>query len=267
MRTFTAILAATILASCSAPPQTTPSAAPPAAINSAKLIDLSYSFDENTVYWPNAEGFRHRKDSWTVTPNGYWYAAGEFTSAEHGGTHIDSPIHFAKGKQTLDQIPVAKLIAPAVVIDIVAKAAAFRDYRASTNDIAAFEQVHGPIPAGSIVVFRTGWGKFWPDRKQYLGSDVKGDTAHLHFPGILRDTAQLLVDRKVNGVAIDTASMDYGPSTDFITHQILTAANIYGIENLANAGELPATGATLIALPMKISEGSGGPARVVAVLP
>jgi kynurenine formamidase len=236
-------------------------------LDASKLVDLSYSFDDKTIYWPNAEGFRHRKDSWTTTPGGYWYAAGEFTSAEHGGTHIDSPIHFAEGKQTLDQIPVNKLIAPAVVIDVSAKAAQDRDYRASRADVEAFEKQNGQIAAGTIVVFRTGWGKFWPDRKQYLGSDVKGDTANLHFPGIARDAAELLVERKVAGVGIDSASMDHGPSTDFIVHQVLTKANIYGIENIASAETLPATGATLIALPMKIGQGSGGPARVVAVLP
>jgi kynurenine formamidase len=241
--------------------------APPAAIDSAKLIDLSYSFDDKTVYWPNAEGFRHRKDSWTKTAGGFWYAAGEFTSAEHGGTHIDSPIHFAEGKQTLDQIPVSKLIAPVVVIDVSARAAQDRDYRATRADVEAFEKEHSQIAAGTIVVFRTGWGKFWPDRKQYLGSDVKGDTANLHFPGIARDAAELLVQRNVAGVGIDTASMDHGPSTDFIVHQVLTKANIYGIENIARAELLPATGATLIALPMKIAEGTGGPARVVALLP
>ncbi|MEP6962068.1 MAG: cyclase family protein [Acidobacteriota bacterium] len=272
MRITPVIFAAALLSSCTTAPPSPEifSAANPVinpAINPAKLVDLSYAYDEKTIYWPNAEGFRHRKDTWKVTPNGYWYAAGEFTSAEHGGTHIDSPIHFAQGKQALDQIPVGKLIAPAVVIDIATKAAAFRDYRASLTDIADFEMAHGPIPAGSIVVFRTGWGKFWPDRKQYLGSDVKGDVEHLHFPGILQDTAKLLVERKVNGVAIDTASLDYGPSKDFITHQTLTAANIFGLENLANADQLPITGATLIALPMKIAEGSGGPARVVALLP
>jgi kynurenine formamidase len=236
-------------------------------IDPAKLVDLSYTFDDKTVYWPNAEGFRHRKDTWAKTPAGYWYAAGEFTSAEHGGTHLDSPIHFSEGKQTLDQIPVAKLIAPVEVIDISAQADKDRDYRATRNDITAWEQAHGMIPANTIVVFRTGWGKYWPDRKQYLGSDVKGDTSNLHFPGLSREAAEFLVERNVAGVGIDTASMDYGPSTDFIVHQVLTARNIYGIENIASAERLPLTGATLIALPIKIGEGSGGPARVVALLP
>lgn len=249
-----------LFAACTAPP-------PAARIDSEKLVDLSYTFDEKTVYWPNAEGFRHRKDSWTKTPAGYWYAAGEFTSAEHGGTHIDSPVHFSEGKQTLDQIPVSRLIAPVVVIDISTQADKDRDYRATRDDITQWEQTHGMIPANTIVLFRTGWGKYWPDRKQYLGSDVKGDTSNLHFPGISQEAAELLVERNVAGVGIDTASMDYGPSADFIVHQTLNAANIFGIENIASAERLPLTGATLIALPIKIGEGSGGPARVVALLP
>ena len=246
-----------ILCGCSAPPRST-------AIDSTKLVDLSYTFDEKTVYWPNAEGFRHRKDSWTKTAAGYWYAAGEFTSAEHGGTHMDSPVHFSEGKLTLDQIPVSRLVAPVVVIDVNA---AVPDYRVTPDDITKWEQAHAPIAADSIVVFRTGWGKCWPDRKQYLGSDVKGDISNLHFPGLSKEAAELLVARKVMGVGIDTASLDYGPSSDFIAHQTLNGANIYGIENIAQAEKLPATGATLIVMPMKIGEGSGGPARVVALLP
>jgi kynurenine formamidase len=252
------ILAAVLIASCTKPPAT---------IDSDKLVDLSYTFDDKTVYWPNAEGFRHRKDSWAQTPAGYWYAAGEFTSAEHGGTHVDSPVHFSEGKMTLDQIPVSKLVAPLAVIDVTAQAVGDRDYRITPADITTWEQGHAPLAPNSIVVFRTAWGKYWPDRKQYLGSDVKGDIANLHFPGLSREAAELLVTRKVAGVGIDTASLDYGPSTDFIAHQILNGANIYGIENIAQVDKLPATGATLIALPMKIGEGSGGPARVVALLP
>jgi kynurenine formamidase len=265
MRIGQGIAAAALLAALSC--GTARQAAPGRAIDPAKLVDLSYPFDEKTVYWPNAAGFRHRKDVWATTPAGFWYAAGEFTTSEHGGTHMDSPIHFAQGKWTLDQVPVANLVAPACVIDIAAKAAQDRDYRASRDDIVNWEQAHGTIAAGSIVVFRTGWGKHWPNRKEYLGNDVPGDVSNLHFPGIAREAAELLVERGVHGVGIDTASLDYGPSTDFIAHQTLNRANIYGIENIANAERLPATGATLFALPIKIAEGSGGPARVIALLP
>jgi kynurenine formamidase len=237
------------------------------SIDKGKLVDLTYVYNEKTIYWPNAKGFRHQKDTWKVTPAGYWYAAGEFASAEHGGTHLDSPIHFAQGKTTLDKIPLDRLVSSAVVVDVSAAATKNRDYRASAADVTAWEKSNGQIAAGSIVVFRTGWGKFWPDKKQYMGSDVPGDTTHLHFPGIARDAAELLVLRRIAGVAIDTASMDYGPSQDFIVHQVLNKADIFGIENLANAERIPVKGATIIALPMKIEDGSGGPARVIAILP
>lgn len=255
-------------AACSAPSQPEVAEAPAApAIDPSKLLDLSYTYDDETIYWPNAEGFRHRKDTWAITEGGYWYAAGDFASAEHGGTHMDSPIHFGQGKRTLDQIPVSDLIRPAAVIDVSSQAAADRDYRATAADITAWESEHGMIEPGMIVVFHTGWGQYWPNRLEYMGSDTPGDTTHLHFPGLGQDAAELLVERRVAGVGIDTASMDYGPSTDFIVHQILNGADIYGMENIANAGLLPATGATIIALPIRIAEGTGGPTRIVALLP
>jgi kynurenine formamidase len=263
MKIFLLCAAALLSVSCSAPPAALSSN----KIDPAKVVDLSYSYSSDTVYWPNAEGFRHQKDTWAKTPAGYWYAAGQFSSAEHGGTHLDSPIHFAEGRQTVDQIPVQKLVGPAAVIDVSAKAAQNPDYRATRQDVLDWEKTNGTIVAGNIVVFRTGWGKFWPDRKQYLGSDVPGDTAHLHFPGLAKEAAELLLERSVSGVGIDTASLDHGPSTDFIVHQTLNGAGVYGLENVAGAERLPATGATLIALPMKIAEGTGAPTRIIAILP
>jgi kynurenine formamidase len=237
-------------------------------VDSSNLVDLSYSYNAQTVYWPNAtEGFQHQKDTWKVTPQGYWYAAGQFSSAEHGGTHVDAPIHFGQGQATVDKIPVAKLVGPTAVVDVTAAAGRDRDYRVTAQDLTSWEQAHGAIARGSIVLIHTGWGRYWPDKKQYLGNDVPGDTAHLHFPGVSQDAAELLVQRGVAGMGIDTASMDYGPSQDFIVHRVLNQAGIYGLENVANLERLPATGVTLIALPMKIEDGSGAPVRIVAILP
>src|SRR5262249_48943799 len=161
----------------------------------------------------------------------------------------------------------SKLIAPAVVIDITQASAAHRDYLLSAADIKEWERMNGAIPAGSIAAVRTGWGRFWPDKKRYLGTDKAGHTANLPFPGLAKDAALVLVQRKIAGVAIDTASMDYGPSKDFAAHQALNGAGIYGLENIANLEKVPVKGAMLIALPMKIKGGSGGPVRIVAVLP
>ncbi|HJY86271.1 MAG TPA: cyclase family protein [Candidatus Acidoferrales bacterium] len=238
-----------------------------AAIDASKVVDLTYSFDANTIYWPTAKSFDWQKESWGISPGGYWYAAARYAASEHGGTHIDSPIHFGKDKVTTDEIPLVRLMGPAAVIDISDACAQNSDYRLSVADITSWEKQYGPISDGAIVLVHTRWGKFWPDKKRYLGSDAPGDTAHLHFPGLSREAAEFLVTkRKINGVGIDTASMDYGPSKDFIVHQIINGANIYGLENVANLEQVPRSGATLIVLPMKIKGGTGAPTRIIAIL-
>ena len=237
------------------------------AIDPAKVVDLTHSFDAQTIYWPTEKGFQWEKEVWGKTAGGYFYASAKFASAEHGGTHIDSPIHFAEGKATVDQLTVQQLIGPAVVIDVSAACAKNADYLASPQDIATWEKAHGKVPAGSIVLFRTGWSTRWKDKKRYMGTDKPGDVAGLHFPGIAPDSARVLLDRRIRGVGIDTASIDYGQSKDFQVHRALYAAGIYGLENVADLEKLPAAGATLIALPMKIAGGTGAPVRIIAILP
>jgi len=240
----------------------------PPALDEGKIVDLTYSFDENTIYWPTAKPFTWEKEAWGPSAGGYWYTAARYSASEHGGTHLDAPIHFAEGKETADTIPVDRLVGPAVVIDISGACAKNPDYLLSVDDIKQWESAHGRLPEKAILLVHTGWGRFWGDKRKYLGTDVPGDTAHLHFPGISAEAARLLVgERKIDGVGIDTASLDYGPSKNFMTHRILTGANLYGLENIANLERLPATGATLIALPMKIRGGTGGPVRIIAILP
>ncbi|MFN7934090.1 MAG: cyclase family protein [Bryobacteraceae bacterium] len=242
--------------------------APAQSIDSSKAIDLTYTFDEKTIYWPTSPGFHWEKTEWGKTPGGYFYSSANYGANEHGGTHLDSPIHFAERGISTEQIPVSKLIAPAIVVDISAACSRNPDYRLSLADLTAFEQKNGRIANGSILLIRTGWGKFWPDKKKYLGTDKQGDVANLHFPGISREAAEFLVKRRsLNGLGIDTASIDYGQSKDFIVHQVLYGAGLYGLENVANLERVPVKGATLIALPMKIKGGTGGPARIVAILP
>jgi kynurenine formamidase len=238
------------------------------SIDESKVIDLTYSFDETTIYWPTAKPFMLEKEFWGMTEGRYWYAAAQYSASEHGGTHLDSPIHFGQGKSSADQIPLSRLIGPAAVIDVVKACEKDPDYRLTVGDISAWENTNGRIPDESIVLIRTGWGNFWTDKKKYLGTDKPGDVANLHFPGISREAAEFLAkQRKIDGIGIDTASLDHGPSQDFIAHQILNGANIYGLENIAKIDQLPARGATLIALPMKIKGGTGGPARIIAILP
>ena len=223
----------------------------------------------DTLYWPtDTSGFRHQELAYGETDAGYFYSAYDFCTAEHGGTHLDAPIHFAADAPTLDQIPLSNLIAPAVVIDVAAKAEAERDYRLTAADVAHFEQEHGTIPAGSAVLLRTGWSSKWPDALAYLGDDTPGDASKLHFPAFGEDAARLLVEERGAALlGLDTASLDFGPSRDFIVHQIAAEAAVPGLENLTHLDRLPATGAWVIALPIKIENGSGGPVRVVALLP
>lgn len=238
-----------------------------AELDDRTLIDLTYPFDEQTIYWPHNKPFAREQTSWGPSTGGYWYASGQFCTAEHGGTHLDAPIHFAKEGMTLDAIPLHKLIGPAVVIDVAEAARQDRDYRLTIADIQAWEEAHGKIPDGAIVLMRSGWGSFWPDRAAYLGSNTPDDAATLHFPGFSKEAAEFLTrERRIDGIGIDTASMDHGPSRDFIVHQIINGADLYGLENLANLELLPPKGATLILLPMKIKGGSGGPVRVIALL-
>jgi kynurenine formamidase len=244
-------------------------AGPPIDLQGVKVVDLTYSFDDKTIYWPNAPTtFQLNRLSYGKTEAGFFYASNSFCTPEHGGTHLDAPIHFAEGKRTADQIPVEQLIAPAVVMDVSAKAAADPDYRLTLEDVRAWEAKHGPVAQGVIVLLRTGWGKRWPDRKRYLGDDTPGETSKLHFPSYGAEAARYLVEqRKVGALGVDTASIDHGPSKDFIVHQIANGANVPGVENVANLEEVPETGAWVIALPMKIAGGSGGPVRVVALIP
>jgi kynurenine formamidase len=235
-----------------------------------KWVDMTYDFSPATLYWPNnPTGFQLQTQFDGITPGGFYYSSNAFSCPEHGGTHLDAPVHFAKGKWSLDQIPLDKLTGQAVVIDVSSKAAANPDYQITVADVENWEKTNGKIPDNSIILFRTGWGKFYPDANKYLGTAEKGDAgvAKLHFPSIHPDLASWLVtNRKPKAVGIDTASVDYGQSKDFKTHQVLYAENIPGFENVANMDALPVTGAYVIALPMKIKNGSGGPLRIVAWL-
>jgi kynurenine formamidase len=234
-----------------------------------RLVDLTHPFDDRTPYWPTSTtGFRFNRLSHGMTAGGYFYSAGELSAPEHGGTHLDAPIHFAESGQSTDQIPLDRLIAPAVVIDISAKAAQNPDYRLSSADVEAFESQHGRIDSGSIVLLRTGWSSRWPDRRSYLGDDTPGDASKLHFPSFGEDAARLLVvERSVAALGADVASIDYGQSQEFQVHRIAAERNVPGLENLTGLELLPPRGAIVIALPMSIRGGSGGPLRAVGLVP
>jgi kynurenine formamidase len=233
-------------------------------------VDLSHSFGEDTIYWVTAEPFKRTTVAEGVTDKGYFYSAYNFSGAEHGGTHLDSPIHFAEGKRTADQIELSQLVGPGVKIDVSAKASANPDYLITADDIKAWEAENGKIPEWAIILLQTGFASRWPDKKSYLGTDQKGPDAvkDLHFPGLHPDAAKWLIEnRKFKAVGIDTASIDYGQSTDFQTHVALMTNNIPAFENVADMSGLPAKGFHVVAFPMKIKGGSGGPLRIAALLP
>jgi kynurenine formamidase len=244
-------------------------ASPALNLAAVELVDLTHALDSATLYWPTSPTrFRLERLAYGPTPGGWFYAANAFSAPEHGGTHLDAPIHFHQGGATADRIPLERLIAPAVVIDVAERAAADPDYRLTVEDVEAFERGHGTVPAGSIVLLRTGWSRRWPEARAYLGDDRPGDASNLHFPSYGVDAARLLVEgRQVAALGADVASIDYGPSTDFMVHRIAAGHGVPGLENLTNLDRLPATGAVVAALPLKIAAGSGGPARVVALVP
>jgi kynurenine formamidase len=246
-----------------------PATASALELENYELVDLSHSYGESTLYWPTSPtAFEKEQLAYGISEGGWFYSAYSVCTPEHGGTHIDAPMHFAAGGISTEKIPLESLFAQAVVIDVSNRAAADRNYRLTAEDVEEFEKEHGEISAGTIVLMRTDWSDHWPDAMAYLGDDTPGDASKLQFPGFGAEATKILTEeRKVAMLGVDTASVDYGKSQDFIVHRIGAAQGVANLENLTNLDQLPATGATIIALPMKIEGGSGGPARVVALVP
>lgn len=236
-----------------------------------KMLDMTFPFDQETIYWPGEKTFKLTKGFQGTTDQGYWYAAGEYGAAEHGGTHVDAPIHFAKNGRTIDQIPLKEWIGRAVKIDVTQKCEKDRDYMLTVDDIKGWEKKYGKIPSGSWVIMYTGLDtRHYPDRSKVLGTDITGREAipHLTFPGFSPESAEFLVkERNIKGIAIDTPSIDYGKSKDFKVHRIICGGDKLALENIANLDKLPAKGAMLHVIPMLIRDATGAPARVFAVLP
>lgn len=233
-------------------------------------IDLTQEYSSETIYWPTASGFVLEKEFYGATPKGYFYAANRYGASEHGGTHLDAPIHFAEGRKTIEQLPLDLFMGAAVVVDVSSKALKDPDYRIEVADLKAWESAHGRIPSGAIVLLRTGYARYWPDGKKYLGTAEKGQAGvdNLHFPGLHPDAARWLVsERAIKAVGLDTASIDYGQSKLFETHRVLCGNDVLPLENLTALDKLPPTGAYVIALPMKIKGGSGSPLRMIAWVP
>jgi kynurenine formamidase len=253
-----------LVAGCSKSPS------PASPFPQGTIVDLSHSYGEDTIFWPTAEPFKMTVVNDGVTAAGFYYAANNFSTSEHGGTHLDAPVHFARGRQAVDEIPLENLVGPAVVVDVTDAASKNADYLVSPADLETFEGAHGRISDGAILLIRTGFSSRWPDAARYLGTAERGEeaVAKLHFPGVDPEAARwLLKNRKIHALGIDTASIDFGQSRTYDTHRVLYEANIPGLENLNALDRLPATGAFITALAMKIKGGSGAPLRAIAIVP
>jgi kynurenine formamidase len=227
-----------------------------------RVVDMTYTLNGHLPSWPGDDKTFETQVVATYAKDGYF--ARSFWTLEHYSTHMDAPLHFAPGKASIAEIPATHFFGPAEVIDVREEAAKNPDYRLSAERVEKWEAAHGRIPAGAIVLLRTGWASRWPDQKLYRNQDAQGV---MHFPGFGADAAKLLVARGAVGLGIDTLSIDYGPSKNFEVHHVDLPAGLYNLENLANLDQLPATGAFLIAAPIKMEGGSGGPCRVFAILP
>jgi kynurenine formamidase len=244
-------------------------AAPATPLHDREMVDLTWTLDETTIAWPTSPGFSLETQFDGVTEGGWYYLSHLYHGPEHGGTHIDAPVHFFQGRDTTDEVPLRRLIGPGVNIDVREACAADRDHLVGLDEFEAWEQIHGKMPQGAIVLLHTGFGAFWPDRARYMGTAELGPDAvpKLHFPGLDPASVDWLVtQRKIRAIGIDTPSIDHGQSTDFATHVALFEHNVPAFENVARLEQLPARAFTVVALPAKIGGGSGGPLRIVALL-
>ncbi|TWT36890.1 Kynurenine formamidase [Posidoniimonas corsicana] len=233
------------------------------------IRDLTHAFDAQTIYWPTEPGFVLQQEKNGVTERGYFYASNRFAAPEHGGTHIDAPHHFSKPGQTVEQIPLTRLVGDGVCVDVSRRCAADPDYLVTVEDLRDWEAEHGGSLEDKIVLLRTGYAAHLGDRTAYLGTSKTGEAAvqELHFPGLDPTAAEwLATKRRVKSVGIDTASIDNGPSQMFQSHVNLFRHNVPALENVALPADLPPRGFRVVALPMKIAGGSGAPCRVIAIV-
>ena len=236
-----------------------------------RAVDLGYELNSDTVYWPGGEGFCLCMSTSGASPAGGkndFYAAGTFSCAEHGGTHVDAPFHFYEHGATVEKLRLEQLVSCARVVQT-------QQADVTPEVIRLHEAEHGTLPRGCILLCNTNWAQHYAaGARSYLGHDEAAQgafdpAAHtLSFPGVTRAAAELLVERGVAAVGLDTASLDPGHCKTFDAHRALLAAGVYGIENLSGElRRLPPRGSTVMVMPLKLTGGSGAPARVVAFLP
>ena len=228
------------------------------------VIDLTHALSATSPYWPNPAGNPFSHDTLAAHESGAPSMA-TYSTPEHHGTHLDAPIHGGDHQPSVDDLTAADLFGPAAVIDASGQAAADPDYLLAKQDLLDWEEEHGRLPEGVIVLMYTGWSRKWSDADAYRNLDSEG---RLHFPGFSEEAARFLIDeRQIRGIGIDNMSVDYGLSNDFAVHRIVNGSGKFHLENVADLHLLPPTGAYLIVAPIKIEGGSGGQVRIFAVVP
>lgn len=224
-----------------------------------RLIDLSHSLTSGIPTWSAKNDFScsielsHKKDGLETCSY----------SLEGGmGTHLDAPYHFYQHGASIDELSLNNLIAPGYCINIEEKAAKDSAYQLTKEDILAFEKEHQTISSESIVIVNTGWHKHWHSPEKYRNTNTK---SVMCFPTVEEKAAQLLLERKILGVGIDTLSPD-SPNSGFPCHKTLLGGGVYIAENLTNTSLLPSHNFTIALLPLSIKNAPESPMRGVAIL-
>ena len=225
------------------------------------VIDLTHTMSPEFPTFFGVPGiemqrqFDFKKDGFNL----FWWRI-----VEHAGTHMDAPIHFSEGGATAEKLAAEALVVPLAVVDVAAKAAQNADYLVTPQDLAAWEAANGRLPDNCCVAMNSGWAQHVGSAAKFTGKDAAGT---FHFPGFAPDAAEWLIkERSVAGLAVDTLSLDHGPSKDFKTHYLWLPTGRWGIENIANLDKVPAAGATLVAGLAKVKDATGGPARIMALV-
>lgn len=229
-------------------------------LQASQAVDLTHPMHDEMSFWPGGVPFKKE----VLVDYDQGYLLHKFEMGENTGTHVDAPAHFIEGNRAIDELPLSELIVPAVVIDVQDKVASNPAYELTAEDVLGWESEHGEVPAGALVILNTGWHKRFDEPERYVNMD---DDEVMQFPGYGPDSAELLVERDVAGIGIDTLSIDHGPSKSFAAHVVMLEAGKYQIENLANLDALPATGATVMVGVLPVQGGSQAQARVVALMP
>jgi len=227
------------------------------------IVDLTHTLDGRSPNWEGTdESPFQATELGNLERDGYYSRV--FTTQEHYGTHLDAPAHFSATGWTVERIPAERLVRPLIVIDVRDQAQNNSDYEVSTQDVDRWENAHGTIPSGAVVCAYTGWERRWNSSEQYRNELSDGLT---HYPGFSLEAVQLLVrHRGVVGLGIDTMSVEKGATTSYPVHLFTSSQSVYHLENLANLASVPAVGATVVVAPLKLENGSGSPARILALV-